>query len=289
MKKSFQTIIKATIYVLLFTLTSISVQAQKKLNSVQEGSVLAPPKVKIDAKLNEWPETFQAYNKATSLFYTMANDNDNLYLVMKSTDKANSSKIIAGGIKFSIYTSNSKKDKDKGAFVIKYPIIDMANLQGMIMQRMRPQNGGAPQPMDSAAIANIRKQMISSIKEIGLSGFKDIPDSLISIYNEYNIKTAIDVDAQNNLTIEMAIPLKYLQTSGNLTAFNYNIQLNGLQFNFPRGAGGGVPQPGGFQGGGGGFQGGGGFAGGGMPRGMDNIAALLSPTYFSAKYILATK
>lgn len=287
LKKNLQTVFRTTAYALVFTLISVSVRAQK-LSNVQQGSVRAPAKVKVDGKLNEWPETFQAYNKATALFYTIANDGETLYLVMKSANKANSSKIIGGGINFTINAGNKKKDKEKDAFVIKFPIVDMANLQGMIMQRMRPQNG-PPQPLDSAAVAGIRKQIISSIKEIGISGFKDIPDSLISIYNEYQIKAAIDVDSQNNAIVEIAIPLKYLHMAGNNTAFNYNIRLNGLQLNFGGGNAGFRPPAGGFQGGGGMPNGGGGGfqGGGGMPRGMGDMAAMLSPTDFSGTYTLS--
>lgn len=297
MKKILQPVIRMSACALMLTLSSMTGAWAQKLNNIQQGSVRAPAKVKIDAKLNEWPDTLQAYNRTTDLFYTIANDENNLYLVMKSTSQATSSKIIGGGINFTINTTNGKKkQKDDPAFVIKFPIVDMANLQNMIMQRMRSQNG-QPQPLDSEAVANIRRDLIKSIKQIGLSGFKDISDSSISIYNEYQIKAAVDIDNKNNLIIEIALPLKYLHISAN-TSLAYNIRLNGIQLNF-RGAGQAPPQ-GGFQGGGngGGFQGGGGNfgggrgnfgGGGGMPRGMGNMAAMLSPTDFSGKYTLASK
>jgi hypothetical protein len=287
LKKNIQLVIRMSACVLMLTLSSMpGAWAQKKLKGAQENSVWAPAHVKVDGHLNEWPDTLQGYNKATALFYTIANDENNLYVVMKSVNRMNSSKIIGGGIDFTINTTDKKKKKQAGDFVIKYPIVDMANLQGMIMQRMRPQNG-PPQPLDSAAAADIRRQLISSIKEIGLEGFKDIPDSSISIYNDYQIKAAIDIDSKNTLAIEMAIPLKYLHISANTTLF-YNIKLKGLQLNFPNG----MPQPPrGFQGGNGGFPGGGrgnfGGGGGGMPRSMGDIAAILSPTDFSGKYTLA--
>ena len=40
--------------------------------------------LKIDGKANEWGESFAASNKRTSLLYSLANDDKNLYLVIKA-------------------------------------------------------------------------------------------------------------------------------------------------------------------------------------------------------------
>lgn len=289
-------------------ITASATQAQK-LNQVQEDGLWAPIGIKIDAKLNEWGDTFQAYNKATDVFYTIANDDNNLYIVIKSADQTNNNKILGGGIDITINTAGKKKEKD--AFVIGFPVVDIATLRSQIMQGMRAMRGGGgppggggpggPQPLDSAAIAGLRKKAISAAKQIKLLGFtKDVPDTLISIYNEYSIKAAADFDNKGCLIIEMAMPLKYLHLSGRSADFAYNIKLNGIQINaiFPgasamMGGGGG----GGFGGGGGGFGGGGGGmpgggggmpgGGGGIPRGMADMASMISPTDFWGKYVFA--
>jgi len=93
--------------VLLSLGLTTSVYSQK-LNTVQQGSVWAPANIKIDAKLKEWDDTFQAYNKVTEVFYTVSNDDKNLYLVIKSTDPINNNKIIAGGINFLCYHPENK-------------------------------------------------------------------------------------------------------------------------------------------------------------------------------------
>ena len=310
--KYLQAITKISVAIALFVGLATSAHSQK-LNTVQQGSVWAPANIKIDAKLKEWDDTFQAYNKVTEIFYTVANDDKNLYLVLKSTDQINNNKIIAGGINFTINTTNTKKEKD--AYVVIFPLVDMAAMRNQIMT-MRSSGGNNGEP-DSAAVANMRRQALKNVKEIKLKGFdtKDVPDTVISIYNELGIKGAMDYDAKGNLTCEMAIPLKYLHLS--LTdgkEFAYNIKLNGLDINaiFPgagaalagmMGGGGGAGGFGGGAGGGGrggGGGGGGGFGGGGagnaamgatsgIPTNMLQMQTMISPTDFWGKYTLAKK
>ncbi|MGZ3753733.1 MAG: hypothetical protein ACXVAY_02170 [Mucilaginibacter sp.] len=307
------------IFTATLLITGINFNANsQRLNSVQSGGVYAPTNVKIDAKADEWGD-FQAYNTTTDVFYTLANDDKNLYLVVKSTNQMINNKIVAGGITFTINT-NGKKKKDIGSFVATFPLIDMATVRGQMQARMRSAMGG--KALDSAAIAGMRNQAIASAKEIKLEGFKDIPDSVISIYNEYGLKAAVDYDRNGNLVCEMSIPLKYLNlTPDNTQGFAYNIKLNGLNMNAMRGGAnvtvmrmgdaGGMPPAGmmgGAQtvvirdavrtdgmGGGGGGMGAATFGGGEgmkMPPGMPSIndmQNMVSPTDFWAKYSLAKK
>ena len=290
-------------HALLFTVISLSAFAQKTA-AVQEGSVWAPVNTKIDAKLNEWGDNFQAFNKTTNIYYTMANDGNNLYLAIKSANQANNNKIIGGGITFTVNTDGKKKDNEKDAFVMEFPVINYENLRTQMMSfRGTVGNNGPP---DSAAIQSMRKKAVSAFKEVKLFGFKDISDSVISVYNEYGIKAFVDFDDKGSLAIEMALPLKYLQiTSG--TSFAYNIKLNGINLNkimpgiMIAGGPGGAGFGGGNFGGGGGLgsAGGGSSAGvvagprgggaAGMPRSMDDMMSMLSPTDFWGKYTLAKK
>ena len=295
--------------------------ASKKLKDIQATNLLAPTTVKIDGNLTDWDNNFQAYNKSTKLYYTISNDDKYLYLLVKSIDATNNTKITSGGITLTINTDNKKKEQD--AYSITFPVV-AAPTPGQRGQRGAGGFGGggsggfggaggfgrnAP---DSAALATARKQTVTSSKEIKVSGFKDITDSLISIYNEYSIKTAIGYQAQNNYTYEAAIPLKLLGLSlDNPKEFAYNIKVNGRQIpNFNRdrieAAGGGQGGPGGGAGGfgggaggpGGGTRGGGGaggFGGGGArgggrgPGGNIDFAELTSPSDFWGKYTLAKK
>jgi hypothetical protein len=282
-------------------------EASKKLKDVQTESFLAPSPVKIDGKVREW-DSFQAYNKSTHLYYTLANDDNNLYLVIKTEDLTTNAKIAAGGITLSINTSGKKKEQD--AYSLTFPIIPRANMgrpggamaggggmRGMTAMAGAPGGPGGPSgaAADSAMRKSMQDRVINAAKEIKVSGFKDIQDSLIAIYNEYKIKAAIDYDKDNAFIYELAIPLKLMGLeAGDGKELAYNLKLNGLQLNFrmpdgpggPPGGGGGFGPPGG---GGGGMRmmGMSGPPGGG--RGSIDFQEMMSATDFWGKYTLVKK
>jgi uncharacterized membrane protein YgcG len=267
--------------------------AQDKLKTVQANSVLAVPNVKIDGNLSEWQGNFQAYNKAVKLYYTLANDEKYLYLIAKSGDATNSAKIAAGGITLNINTADKKSDKD--AFSITYPVVNRGGRGGGGGRRGGGFGGiGGNRNNTNLSDSAIKvmteeahKQFIAAAKEIKVLGFKEITDTLISIYNEYSIKALVGYDEQGMMTCEMAIPLKALGLSAaDPKEFAYQIMLSGI----PAPAGGGFGGGGGGGGRGGRGGGGGGNRGGGGGRGTNiDFQDLIAPTDFWAKYTLAKK
>src|ERR1700679_404639 len=94
----------------------------QNLPNIQKASVWAPPNIKIDGKVTEWQDKYQAYNHATDIYYTICNDNDNLYLVIKATiSVVIAGKILAGGISFTV--NHTLKKKDTAAITVTYPIL----------------------------------------------------------------------------------------------------------------------------------------------------------------------
>jgi hypothetical protein len=270
---------------LIITLTCIysNLMAQKT-QSVQEGNLWAPSTVKIDGKLTEWGTTLQAYNKTVKLWYTIANDDKNIYLAIKSTDMDNNNKILAGGISFILNTAGKKKDKN--AFNITYPMVSHTGGGG---RGGRSKRGfGQQDTPDTASIVAQQKQTLTAAKELSALGFKDITDTVISIYNEYSIKASANIDDKGVFVYELSIPLKLLDVApGDQKEMAYDIKVNGLQLgNNSISIGGGTRISGG-----GGF--GGGFGGGGGPSfgGVKNLdtSDMMSPTDFWGKYTLATK
>lgn len=303
---------------LIMPLAQIFAQ-EGKLKNVQDGSVWAPT-VKVDGNLKEWDDTFQAYNKTTNIFYTVCNDDKYLYFVVKSIQPTTTNKIVAGGITFAINTAGRKKDDN--AYSITFPNIPRTGRgqgggrgnggggfgggRGGFGGGGFGGRGGAP---DSAAIAAQHKQTIENAKDIKVSGFKDITDTLISIYNEFSIKAAIGYDPLGNFDYELAVPFKELNIDpSNAKDLAYHVTLNGMQipqrpdqngFGGQQGGVGGAPGApiavvggaggGGGRGGrGGGFPGGGGAPGGGGNPRFDNLD-MFSPTDFWGKYTLAKK
>ncbi|MGY3211788.1 hypothetical protein [Mucilaginibacter sp. HD30] len=286
---------KAVYLFLSIIITGLSVKAQEKLKDVQETPQWAATGLKIDGKLTELNNSFKAYNKTVKSFYTISNDARFIYLQLKTTDQTTIAKIQAGAITFALNTSDKKKEED--AFLVTFPVITRAargqrgagGPGGGAAGGGRGGFGGAGgfggggggipgfgATTDSARKENEKRFLIAA-KEIKVSGFKDIADSLISVYNEYSIKAAMDFDAEGNFTYEIAIPLKQIGlTPGDGKEIAYNVKLNGLQIAGRGGPGGGNFGGGGDReivvgggggggniGGGGGGAGGGGFGGGG--------------------------
>jgi hypothetical protein len=256
-------------------LMSITEASAQKNTDISAG-VKAPAGIKVDGKHTEWG-TLPAYNKSTTLRYTLANDANNLYLAITTTDQPNINKLLGGGLTLSVNRQGKKNEED--AAVIEYPMAGQFNARSFRGGRGGRQGDAA---LDTAAIIAARKQAITAAKELSITGVKEITDTLVSIYNTYGIKTGITIDNNGSLYYELAVPLKLLELSAEkATEIAYNIKLNGIQF------GGGNRQPGGNrQGGGrqGGGDGGGGFNFGG---GGGQFMELMTPTDFWGKYKLA--
>jgi hypothetical protein len=259
-----------TIGILILLSSSVFAQEApaKKLKDVQLGSMRPPSPIKIDGKLNEWGNNFQAYNRNTRILYILSNDDKNIYLVAKSNDFTTTAKIIAGGITLTINTDGKKKNKD--GYSVTFPVIEHPErLAGGMSNRFENRNAGA----DTELMRAVHQRTIIAAKQIKVLGIKSIPDTIISIYNEHGIKTAINFDGAD-LTFEMAIPLKLINLStADSKEFAYNITLSGFQME-GRGPGGG--------------DGGGGSRGGGGKNALDFLD-LVSPSDFWGKYTLAKK
>ncbi len=288
------------ILVTFFGLLSINAFAQK-LPDVQVASLAAPSNIRIDGKYTEWNDTYAAENKRTDVFYSIANDDKNLYLILKSATSAVANKIMMGGITFSINTQGKKKEKD--AISVTYPLIVRARNQG---GRNAPGGGQArtggtqgfgqnrnqqtQQQRDSSSLVQ-RKTSLSTVKEIKVAGFKAITDTLISIYNEYGLKAVANFDQQGAFVYELAIPLNLLELStADGKDFVYQIKLNGASaMNIPASMVGSITVDGAGRGNGGGGRqnGGGGFTMTG--NGGQNMQDMMTPTDFWGKYTLLKK
>lgn len=268
---------KIAINIVFLSAAVLPAQAQR-LKEVQDISAPAPEQMRADGKDKEWKDSFLAHNKRTNIFYTLCNDDHNLYLVIKSDRVENNSKILGGGISFSVNTEGKKKEKE--SITVTYPILNKAGgnrrgpggpggAGGGRGRSGRGERGAAlsPAQRDSVTAENQRAQL-SLVKEIKIKGVNSIPDTLISIYNEYGIKASASINNDNLFFCELVIPLEKLGINNTITKeFLYQIKVNGL--NMPD------------------------FGGGRRPGGGDganiDFQSLSSPTDFWGKYMLHTK
>ncbi len=99
----------------------------QKLPKVQKSSVLIPENCMVDGKATEWDDKFQAYNQATDIYYTIANDDKDLYLVVKTENPGISNKIMQGGITFSVASDGDAHNGAESA--ITYPVVKPADMR----------------------------------------------------------------------------------------------------------------------------------------------------------------
>ncbi len=202
----------------LSTFIGFTANAQK-LPNVQSAGVYAPANVKIDGNPAEWGGQLQAYNKNVSLYYTMANNNDNLYLVVQATDKIIVDKILGGGITLTI---TAGKNKRSDPINVSSPVLPPAS-RVKITQILRD-----PEFMANKDLPGLNKDLTAEFKEFDLRGFPAIKETPLSVYNEYGIKMTGLLDINKAYTWELAIPMKYLdQLVGSSDDLNYSIRLNG--------------------------------------------------------------
>jgi uncharacterized membrane protein YgcG len=206
----------------------------------------APANVVIDGSLSEWGDSLSYYNSETEINYTLANDKDNLYLVLKTKDPVEQAKILHSGITLGIDT----KGKKKAAYSVTFPVQD---------------NEGKLSGNSNAAQEKKLEVVLTRLRKIKAEGFKDVDYDLITLENTYGFKIALNFDPKGFLVYEESIPLALFHADDlKKNEWAFNITINGAQKkddaddqakNSPMGGGKGRRGGGG---GGGGFSGGGG-------------------------------
>ena len=176
----------------------------------------APANIKIDGQATEWPKPLQFYNNVTKLFYTIANDKENLYVIVSVPDPQSQMKIMRSGFTLSMNATGKKK----GGASITFPLTENVNT-------------GAPDvPEASRALiaGELKKQVLANLKEIKVDGFEGVPDGNIPVQNTFGIQTAATFDASGNLVCEMAVPLKVLGVAtGSDKPIAYRFKVNALK------------------------------------------------------------
>lgn len=213
-------------FVFLFV---ISIANAQKLPKVQQASLLAPANIKIDGKLDEWLQ-FQAYNPTSRIFYTVANDDNNMYLALRTDGDGAHVKAISGGITFTI--TNAVKSKEAKQVSITYPaVVSQQNsmhetLQGSTRRYKNLKNDSETNEKLSAFIKLTNQQLVSFFKEIKVSGIDEISDPTISIYNAEGIKAVVSFNDKMEYCYELSIPIKFINKTLTGSKLRYNIKSN---------------------------------------------------------------
>ncbi|MGB4774659.1 MAG: hypothetical protein WBP45_05780 [Daejeonella sp.] len=213
--------LKPQIHFLLLSVLAISISCSQAFSQKKNDLILSTwvkDSIEVNGKINEWNDSLVLYNPATKLNYIIANDDQNIYLAIKSTDKPDLRRILAGGISFNINTEGKKKP----GYKVTFPIIDRKSRQDQ-----KPKN--TDEELSPAEIKAERDLMLSRLNEIGVAGFKELIDGSISVKNTYGIKATVSFDDHDDFIYELAVPLYLLtiKTTDDLV-LSCNIKINGI-------------------------------------------------------------
>ncbi|MGY3213363.1 hypothetical protein [Mucilaginibacter sp. HD30] len=197
------------------TVAFVTAYAQK-LPNIQQESLRLPANVKIDGKTTEWGDKLQAYNKATRIEYTLADNAEQFYLAVRSKDVASTAKILAGGITLNFYIPGIKQ---ANAASITVPVTN----SGYALTASGAVKANFSVLTDSLKIMAAIKQF----KFIKALNFNGLQDTLISIYNEQSIQTKMTY-GNGAFVCEILIPKKFIGLVGLSKPFAYQIKLNGV-------------------------------------------------------------
>lgn len=215
-----------------------------------------PTAIAIDGNLKDWGDSLYYYNEEKKLYYTLANDAQNIYVAIRLNDRSEQERVLMAGLTLGINSKGKKKDNYK----VTFPVANAQDMADMMAARRNVTEPTDEQPTDRE---EMRKVRLTKLRNIKVEGFKDIDYDILTTTNSYGFKAAIDYDADGNLVYEAAIPLKFFDTADvtkNEWAFNFRV--NGITR--PQGG----DQQGGPGSGRGGMGGGGGMGRGGMGGGM---------------------
>ncbi|WP_188754125.1 hypothetical protein [Pedobacter psychrotolerans] len=238
---------------------------------------------KADGISNEWNEPLNQYNDATKLAFALANDDQNLYIIIESLDPQTTFSILRGGITLNINTEGKKKDGIK----LIFPLMDKPPIPKDTEGKDKPWPNEGSEIHDPNAVN----------KSIKISGFKNIADGNLPAINQSGITTGMSIHPNRDLIYELSIPLAQLQVSLDFKKpLVYNVKINQpRQSGFKKdgnkpmseGRPGGRGEKGGMGGGHGGMGGGGRGAGGQRPpEGLEGNAPGSKSSDFWIKYKL---
>ncbi|AMR32818.1 hypothetical protein A0256_16030 [Mucilaginibacter sp. PAMC 26640] len=244
-------------FVLAALASPLSVFSQSKSSQ----TTLQPPPANlvIDGDLKEWGDSLRYFNQEKKVNYTIANDKEYLYLVLRINDYSEQQRALMAGITFSI----DPKGKKKETYSVTFPYTDPGAAPEM---RSEPQPGGGAQPNSDDDREQRMQAHLTKLKQIKATGFPDVLNDIITTSNTYGIKTAMNFDAAGYLTYEAQVPISMLHAdNAGKNEWAFNIKINGIIHKTPDGNGGRSKEGGDF--GGGGMGGGRGGIGGGGGRG----------------------
>lgn len=206
---------------LLSLLISLLVVAQK-LPQKQSAGVWAPADVKIDGKLSEW-HTLKAYNPSTGFYYTLANDEQNLYLAITAKDPDVINRLVGGGVTLSVKLPQAK---DAAEFSMTYPVNKPKQILYFSLKTGKGKTPDTSLSTRRELISTYNKRIDMRCKDIVIK-YNDVTDT-VSIFNDEGLKACGYFDDNKFYNLEIAFNIKKLGLNSLINGqLDYHIIMNG--------------------------------------------------------------
>jgi len=223
-------------YITLVLLAAGCSSSRKSQGDELPTSTAPQQPIVIDGSDKDWTRPLPGFSKTENFSYEIANDAENIYILISTKDPWEQQKIIQGGMTVWV---NTKADKTQsGAIGIGYPLDSRNDPDRNLMNEAQPNR--VPRSVTLQDKKDFALYGFGSTSEVGNYAYAD--DS-----NPQGVRMRMDYNNSGELIYEAAIPLATLYPGHSATAsyasksVAVGIFVDGLppNANVPRGAGGG--------------------------------------------------
>jgi len=192
---------------------SFLVGSAQKRKSISPDVMSFKTNIQIDGNLSEWGDSLRYFFDKQDLQYEIAQDNGHIYIAMRVKDGSWQMQALHQGFNFVINAEGKKKD---GATIV-FPVPDRESLRALARKDEEEKN------------ADIRRGVLGTVRGIYVKGMTDVVDGLISLENNYGIKTAVTIDSSDAVCYEAVIPFERISPSlFTSQTLAFNIKINGI-------------------------------------------------------------
>ena len=176
-------------------------------------------------------------DKKTGLEYAIGNDNENLFLIIKTKDPVSRMKILRGGLEMDILVPGRENE----IISLKYPVPEekitvFQEIPRTPGQAERYERMGGPGPgwENPADLREMFMRALADQKEMLVKGLMEHPEGLVPLENQDGVHLNVSLSRDEMLEYQFTIPLKNLGETQTLAAgmereFLAKIKLNALE------------------------------------------------------------
>jgi len=195
-------------------------QQSKKISSPDTEEEKHYLSAEIDGELTEWNSQLFSYDKESKISYAVTNDEENIYIAIKTEDKIVQMKLLLGGCKISLDIKAKKNDNTAVLYPMPSSGFDRNNIAMLT-------DNNSTETMNS---------ILSGKQTMNIIGFKSNYSGEQSILHSIsNIRPVIKIN-KSNLIYELGIPLESFEKGLVDNLNKYSIGINILALKRPDGA-----------------------------------------------------